>query len=97
MLVIAHNITIPSLVKKVLDRGVNKIYMIAMDKTEKHKDFMKLIDQNRKVLRKAGYPDSTVSRWAGGDRIPRAKSAIKLAFILDVSLERIPYHMDVII
>lgn len=58
---------------------------------------MEMVDINRKLLREAGYPDATVSRWATGHRIPRAKTAVRLSEILSVPVSRIPHRVEVVI
>lgn len=64
---------------------------------KKHKEFMAIIEVNRRVLRAAGFRDSTVSRWATGNRIPRPKVARKISIILRVPLESIPQRVETII
>ena len=63
---------------------------------KKHEDFRKLISDNRALLLSNGYPESTISRWAAGQRIPRQDSAQRLAYLLNVPLALIPHRVDII-
>lgn len=91
-------------IKKSLDKNVNKMYKRIMEKkytngnnSKKGREFRKLIDENRAKLRDAGYPDATVSRWASGQRVPSLKSASKLAYDLGVTIDTIPYRINMIL
>jgi len=52
--------------------------------------FSKLIKENRKMLL-AYYKPARLTMWALGQRHPRYDEALKLAKILDVDVNRIPW------
>ena len=47
---------------------------------------------NRKALRKAKVPASTIHAWENGYRFPRLKRASEIAEILNVPVDSIPYY-----
>uniref|UniRef100_A0A6M3LNK8 Putative DNA binding, helix-turn-helix domain containing protein n=1 Tax=viral metagenome TaxID=1070528 RepID=A0A6M3LNK8_9ZZZZ len=53
--------------------------------------FQKSIKENRKHLKKLGYPASTINSWEYGIRYPRLETAMKLQAILGIALDEIPY------
>lgn len=65
--------------------------------SEKHADFRNLINTNRALLKRAGFPYASVTRWANGERVPTEKTAKKLAAALDVDMSLIPYRIEKII
>ena len=54
--------------------------------------FKKLVKMNRKALRKAKVPASTIHAWENGYRFPRLKRASEIAEILNVPVDSIPYY-----
>lgn len=64
--------------------------------SDKHKTFRKIILENREKLKAGGFPESTISRWAAGDRIPRQFTAMRIAEVLKIPIQSIPYHIDVL-
>jgi len=65
--------------------------------SKKHADFRHLINTNRPLLKRAGFPYASVTRWANGERVPTEKTARKLAAALDINVEAIPYRVEKII
>lgn len=61
--------------------------------SKRHADFRHIINTNRKVLRDNGFRDASVSRWASGSRIPSQAMAIRMASVLNISIDKIPYHI----
>lgn len=53
--------------------------------------FKKLIKNNRKLLLSKGFKASTVSMWYHGNRSPLRETAKKLAKILNIDIQEIPY------
>ena len=58
--------------------------------------FQKIIRQNKKVLIDAGINWTTVRSWAYGYRMPDIKNATKIAEILNIPLQEIPYREVII-
>jgi DNA-binding XRE family transcriptional regulator len=63
-----------------------------MKKTTK---FQKLVRENRKLL-KQHFKASTVSMWEHGNRTPEYEAALMVAYILNMSVEDIPYYRVII-
>ena len=57
---------------------------------DKIKEFQKLLKSNRKTLKSSGFAPSTIHSWENG-RFPKFERAIKLAEVLGVELDAIPY------
>jgi len=54
--------------------------------------FQKKVRLNRKRLREAGYPASTIHTWEYGKKTPIYVTAEKLAILLDMKISDIPYR-----
>lgn len=55
-------------------------------------NFYKKVKQNRKKLKQAGFKAPTIHRWEYGKRIPSLETAFKLAQILGIDIQDIPYR-----
>lgn len=64
--------------------------------SKKHADFCTLIGGRRKELKDAGILESTISLWASGRRIPTYSYALRIAEILKVDINLIPYRITII-
>jgi hypothetical protein len=58
---------------------------------KKTTSFKKLIKENRKLLLSKGFKASTLTMWGNGERHPLKKIALKLAKILNIDVQEIPY------
>jgi len=58
--------------------------------------FQKLIRENKSKLIDAGFKWPTVRSWAYGQRMPDIENAARIAQVLDISLNEIPYRQIVI-
>lgn len=54
--------------------------------------FYKAIKSNRKKLKEDGYHPSTIHTWEYAINIPEYKTALKLAELLDLDIQDIPYR-----
>ena len=54
--------------------------------------FQKKVRENRKILRLAGYAPATIHTWEYGTRVPYWKTAVKLAPVLGLEIEEVPYY-----
>jgi len=55
-------------------------------------NFYKKVKQNRKRLKEKGFTASAICRYEKGQRIPSIEIALKLAQILDMDINNIPYR-----
>ena len=54
--------------------------------------FYKAVKSNRKELKKAGYHPSTIHTWEYGINNPEYDTALKLAELLNLDIQDIPYR-----
>lgn len=55
-------------------------------------NFYKKVKRNRKQLREAGFSPVNIHRWEYKERIPSFGNAVKLAQVLGMDIEEIPYR-----
>lgn len=79
--------------KKALDTAKKVDYHCAMKKSTKLKA---TIREHRKMLRGAGFKQSALSMWMHGNRTPSYSMALKLAEVLGVDVEELPYTRTII-
>jgi hypothetical protein len=58
---------------------------------KKTTSFKKLIKENRKLLLSKGFKASTLTMWKTGKRHPLKEIADRLARILNINVDEIPY------
>lgn len=55
-------------------------------------NFYKKVKRNRKKLKEAGFSAANISRWEHKNRMPGFDNAMKLAQILNMDVQEIPYR-----